>query len=69
MSNMHAFTACSLHSHALHHPGGRGGGACQQLKCNDSPVTEQRHETTWRAGDKQEIMWEGAFLPLFNFTI
>lgn len=57
---MHAFTACSLHSDALHH----WGGGCQQLKRNDSPVTEHPHETAWRAGDEQKIMWEGAF-PFF----
>lgn len=64
MSNMHAFTACSLHSDALHHWGG-GGGACQQLKPNDSPVTECPHETARRAGDEQEMMWEGASLFFF----
>lgn len=59
MSNMHAFTACSPHLVALHHS--RGGRACQQLKRNDSPLTECPRETTCWAGDRQEIMREDVF--------
>lgn len=39
----------------------QGGRACQQLKRNDSPVTECPRETTCWAGERQEIMWEDAF--------
>lgn len=44
------------------------GGRCQQLKRNDSPVTERPHETARRAGDEREMMWEGAF-PFFFLNV
>lgn len=46
----------------------QGARACQQLKPNDSPVTEWPCETTCGAGDRQEMMWEDAFFFFFNST-
>lgn len=48
--------------HSITRGVGLGGGrACQQLKRNDSTVTE--HPCV---GDKQEIMWEDAFFYDLN---